>query len=236
MSIIPAVIDERTLVLKKVADDLEGKYGIPLKRPRSDPLDVLISTILSQNTSNRNSSLAHAGLKRRFPNWEALVKANQEEIAGAIKVGGLAQQKAGRIKEILHGVLERWGRLTLSPICAMRTEEAMGVLLGLRGVGLKTASCVLAFGCSREVFPVDTHILRITQRLGLIPAKVTADRAHGLLAPLVPVSKAISLHLNLIRYGRDICRARQPRCGLCLFPELCGFPREKRGERGLVEG
>ncbi|MBW2038997.1 MAG: hypothetical protein JRI46_05275 [Deltaproteobacteria bacterium] len=150
------------------------------------------------------------------------------------KVGGLAQQKAGRIREILCWVRERWGKVTLSPICEMGTEEAMGVLLGLRGVGLKTASCVLAFGCGREVFPVDTHILRITKRLGLVPAKVTAERAHGLLAPLIPTGKAISLHLNLIRYGRQICRARQPICGLCLFPELCTLPLEQRGERGLV--
>ncbi|UCC66824.1 MAG: endonuclease III [Deltaproteobacteria bacterium] len=234
MSIVPAVTQDRALILEKVVKALEERYGIPGKDSSSDPLEVLISTVLSQNTNDQNRDLAYEGLKQRFPQWEAILEADLEEIAEAIKVGGLSQQKAGRIKDILHWVRETWGRLSLSPICELGTEEATEVLLGLRGVGFKTAYCVLAFGCGRGVFPVDTHILRITKRLGLIAAEVTAEKAHGLLAPLVPTGRAISLHLNLIRYGREICRARQPRCGLCFFPELCTLPVEQRGERGVV--
>jgi endonuclease III len=105
----------------------------------------------------------------------------------------------------------------------------METLLSLKGVGLKTANCVLAFGCGRDAFPVDTHILRITKRLGLIPPEATAEKAHGLLAQVVPDGTAIPLHLNLIRYGRETCKARQPRCGRCLFPQLCTLPLEQRG-------
>jgi endonuclease-3 len=195
-----------------------------------DPLEVLIRTILSQNTTDRNRDLAYAELKRRFPRWEDILEADQDEIAEAIKMGGLGQQKAGRIKEILQWVHDCWGRMALAPLCTMETREALGILLKLKGVGPKTANCVLAFGCGRDVFPVDTHILRVTKRVGLIPPQTTAEKAHELLAQLVPPGKAIPLHLNLIRYGREQCKARQPQCGRCLVPELCTLPLEQRGD------
>ena len=230
MSIAPAATQERERVLEKVAEALEERYGIPRSDPPADPLEVLITTILSQNTNNSNRDQAYGGLKRRFPRWEALLGADPEEVVEAIKVGGLARQKAGRILEVLRWVQEKWGKLTLAPLCDMETEKAREILLGLKGIGMKTANCVLAFGCGREVFPVDTHILRISKRLGLTSATATAEKAHEFIAPLVPSGKAISLHLNLIRYGREICRARQPRCGRCLFPDLCTLPLEQRGE------
>jgi endonuclease-3 len=226
MSIVSGIIKERGCVLRKVAEALEGKYGIPYKETPSNPLEVLISTILSQNTNARNCDLAFKALRRRFPNWESLLEADKAEIAETIKVGGLAIQKASNIKGVLRWICGRWGKLTLAPICKMGTEEARGILVSLKGIGPKTANCVLAFGCGREVFPVDTHILRITKRLGLVPSKVTAETAHDVLAPLIPAGKAISLHLNLIRYGKEICRALQPRCGLCVFPEYCTLPPE----------
>jgi len=236
LSIPPATIQEKALVLEKVAKALEGRYGVPHVDSPSDPLEVLISTILSQNTNDHNRDLAFEGLKKRFPDWNALLEADEQEIAKAIRVGGLSQQKAIRIKGILRWVRERWGSLTLAPICEMATEDALRVLLGLRGVGLKTAKCVLAFGCGKDVFPVDTHILRIAKRLGFVPAKVAAEKAHELLAPLIPPGKALSLHLNLIRYGRQICRARGPRCSVCLFPEFCVFLLEQGSETGVVQG
>jgi endonuclease-3 len=228
LAVPPANDEEKRQVLHKVAEVLIKAYGVPGQGPLEDPLEVLIRTVLSQNTNDRNRDLAYEGLKRKFPRWEDLLEADPKEIAEAIKVGGLAQQKSARIKEILRWVHDRWGGMTISRLCEMGVEEARGILLGLKGVGLKTANCVLAFGCGRAVFPVDTHILRITKRLGLVPAQATAEKAHGLLAQLVPEGMAIPLHLNLIRYGREICKAPRPRCSRCLFPELCILPLEQR--------
>jgi endonuclease-3 len=230
LSVPPSDDEKKRRILRKVSEALERQYGVPGMGPLDDPLEVLIRTILSQNTNDRNRDSAYEALKKRFPRWEAIIEADPEAIAEAIKVGGLNQQKAQRIKEVLQWVQTKWGGMTLSPICAMETAEARAVLLDLKGVGPKTANCVLAFGCGRDVFPVDTHILRVTKRLGLIPAQATAEQAHELLAPLVPPGKAVPLHLNLIRYGREQCKARQPRCGSCLVPELCTLPLEQRGE------
>lgn len=229
MSVPPADNEKKRRILLKVSEALERKYGVPNTDPLDDPLEVLIRTILSQNTNDRNRDSAYEALRKRFPRWEEIIEADPEAIAEAIQVGGLNQQKARRIKEVLHWVRTRWGGMTLAPLCAMETEKVRGILLGLKGVGPKTAHCVLAFGCGRDVFPVDTHILRVTKRLGLIPAHVTAEKAHELLAQLVPPGKAIPLHLNIIRYGREQCKARRPRCGSCLVPELCTLPLEQRG-------
>jgi endonuclease-3 len=229
LSIPPADNRERRQVLHKVATALEGRYGILPKGSLDDPLEVLIRTILSQNTNDRNRDLAYEALRKRFPRWEDIIEADPEAIAEAIKVGGLGQQKAKRIKQVLQWVHGRWGSMTLTSLCDMETAEAREILLSLKGVGPKTANCVLAFGCGRDAFPVDTHILRITNRLGLIPPNTTAEKAHGLLAQVVPDGTAIPLHLNLIRYGRETCKARQPRCGRCLFPHLCTLPLEQRG-------
>ncbi|MBN1254380.1 MAG: endonuclease III [Deltaproteobacteria bacterium] len=230
LSVPPADYEKKWRVLYKVSEALESKYGVPDTGGLDDPLEVLIRTILSQNTNDRNRDLAYGELQRRFPRWEDIIEADTDAIAEAIKIGGLNQQKAKRIKEVLGWVQVRWGGMTLSPLCNMETEEAMDILLDLKGVGPKTANCVLAFGCGRDVFPVDTHILRVTKRLGLIPAQVTTEQAHKSLAQLVPPGKAIPLHLNLIRYGREQCKVRQPRCGSCLFPELCTLSLEQRGE------
>jgi endonuclease-3 len=226
----PADDEKKRRILHKVSEALERKYGVPDTGPLDDPLEVLIRTILSQNTNDRNRDLAYGELRRRFPQWEDIIEADADEIAEAIKIGGLNQQKARRIKEVLGWVQARWGGMTLSPLCNMETAETIDILLDLKGVGPKTANCVLAFGCGRDVFPVDTHILRVTKRLGLISAQVTAEQAHKFLAPLVPPGTTIPLHLNLIRYGREQCRARRPRCRSCLFPELCTLPLEQRGE------
>ena len=231
MPITSAGIQEKARIIEKVSEALEEKYGVPRIDQRADPLEVLISTILSQNTNDKNRDRAYEGLKSRFPHWKELLEADTEEVAEAIRMGGLAHQKADRIKEVLRWAYAKWGRLTLAPLCDMGTEEAREILLGLKGVGMKTANCVLAFGCGRDVFPIDTHILRVTKRLGLVPVRATAEKAHGLLTPFIPSGTAISLHLNLIRYGREICRARQPRFDLCLFPELCILHSSQKDEK-----
>lgn len=223
--IFHAAADE---VINQVASALAEAYGIPHRPFAADPLEVLIRTVLSQNTSDKNRDLAYEGLRRRFPNWEALRQARVSEIAVAIRQGGLARQKAARIKAIIDWVDEQFGVMTLTPLCQMGVEEGRALLLGLKGVGLKTANCVLAFGCGKEAFPVDTHILRIAKRLGLIPQKASAEEAHRILGGIVPEGMAIPLHLNLIRYGREVCKARRPLCQRCFFPELCTL---KQGDR-----
>lgn len=237
MFVPPDGIEKKRQLLLKAAEALRQGYGVPDPGPLEEPLAVLIRTVLSQNTNDRNRDRAYEALRLRFPRWEDMAEADTDQIVAAIRVGGLAQQKSATIKAILQWVHNQGWGMTLVPLCTMGREEARGVLLGFKGVGLKTANCVLAFGCGRAAFPVDTHILRITKRLGLIPAQATAEQAHGLLAELVPDTLAIPLHLNLIRYGREVCKARRPLCGRCLFPALCTLPlRQRVSQRGEQRG
>jgi len=206
--------------LLRIAETLEALYGVPEWPGPRDPLEVLVRTVLSQNTNDRNSARAYSNLKKRFPTWEKVLGAPTEEVAEAIKVGGLSGLKAERIKGILRWTRERFGGFFL-PICDMDTREAMELLCGLKGVGVKTASVVLLFACGKEVFPVDTHIRRVSERLGLIPPGTSLEEAHRLLGESVPEGMAYPLHLNLIRFGREICHALRPECGRCPLKEEC---------------
>lgn len=218
---------ERKALRKKVRRVtllLEKKFGVPERERRVDPLDVLLRTILSQNTNDLNRDRAFQRLKKRFPRWEDLLQARRSAIIGAIRPGGLARQKAGRIQEILRWIQKREGELSLTFLEGMETEAIQRNLIGLKGIGPKTVACLLLFGLGREAFPVDTHILRVGKRIGFIPARMNADQAHDWMAPLVPEGKALCLHLNLIRFGRLICRAVHPLCTTCLLAEECLHP------------
>jgi len=182
---------------------------------------VLIGTILSQNTNDLNRDRAFASLRGRFATWEEVLEGRRREIARAIRVGGLAEQKSGRIKEILRWLKETRGELSLDFICRMRKGEAIETLRSLPGVGPKTAAVVLLFACGKEVFPVDTHIHRVTRRLGLVPESASAEKAHEVMGELVPRGAAYRLHLNMIRLGRAICHPRRPRCDECPLEEVC---------------
>lgn len=219
--------------LLRIAQTLKSIYGVPKWPGPRDPLEVLVRTMLSQNTNDRNSSRAYRNLRGRFPTWEEVLEAPTEEVAGAIKVGGLSGLKAERIRGVLRWAKERFGGFFL-PICDMEVKEAMELLCGLKGVGVKTASVVLLFACGKEVFPVDTHILRVTKRLGLIPRGASLEEAHRLLGDMVLEGMAYPLHLNLIRFGRDICHALKPECGKCPLKEECvgGMTSEAEGDRG----
>jgi len=200
---------------------LRARFGTPVRRKRRDPLSVLIQTILSQNTTDVNSGRAFAALRARFPHWDDLLKARRSTIARTIRSGGLADQKSKRIKHILSWLQSTQGSLSLNFICRMNTSEAADKLTSLPGVGPKTAFVVLLFACGKPVFPVDTHIHRVTTRLGLIPEGTTAAKAHDLLANVVPNGAEYPLHLNLIQHGRTICRPRKPSCGECPLNQLC---------------
>jgi endonuclease-3 len=201
---------------------LRKRYG-ELVPPRSvDPLDELILTVLSQHTSDLNAGRAFAELKRAFPKgWEQVVRAPTRKVADAIRSGGLADTKAPRIQEILREVKRREGAEDLSSLTELADGEARDYLTSLPGIGPKTAAVVLSFALGRDALPVDTHVLRVSRRLGLIPPKTSAERADRMLHALVPDGLRTSLHVALIRLGREICKAPVPRCRKCPLNDLC---------------
>ena len=194
-----------------------------LEPPRSvDPLDELILTVLSQHTSDLNAERAFASLRTSFPTgWPQVVRAPAERVADAIRSGGLANTKAPRIQEILREVKRREGAYDLSSLTEMADREARDYLTSLPGIGPKTAAVVLSFALGRDALPVDTHVLRVSRRLGLIPPKTSAERADRMLHALVPDGLRTSLHVALIRLGREICKAPVPRCRQCPLKDLC---------------
>ena len=199
---------------------LEEVYGIP--RPDDeDPVDLLVKTILSQNTSVTNSLRAFAHLKSRFTDYEILLAAPDEAVAASIRSGGLAEIKARRIKEALSKIKEDNGEITLASLAGMKKEAAMNYLLSLPGVGPKTASIVLLFAFGMPFMPVDTHVFRLSRRLGLLEEKTGPEKAQKVLEAIVPPEKYTSFHLNLIRHGRQVCRARGPRHVQCVLQSCC---------------
>jgi endonuclease-3 len=209
--------------VRKITLLLEKQYGVPQKEGSGNLLHILIETILSQNTNDRNRDIAFQRLKMRFPHWEDILKTKTKSIASAIRPGGLAEQKARHIREILHWIEEREGKISLSFLRKMDSEEIKKTIGALKGVGPKTLHCLLLFGLGRDAFPVDTHILRIGKRLGFIPDGMNAEKAHAWMVPLVPKKKSLSLHLNLIRFGRSVCKAKKPSCHICFLHKECLF-------------
>ena len=214
--------DESTSRISKCIEILERVYGVPLRR-EIDPVDLLVSTILSQNTTDRNSHKAFSALKRKYPDYESLLLAPVVEIAGCIRVGGLAEIKAERIKEVLERIKGRAGAVTLEFLLNLDPEEARRYLLSLPGVGPKTASVVLLFGFGMDTMPVDTHVNRVSRRLGLVPATVSTASAQRMLDEMTPPLKYLSFHLNLIRHGRRRCRAKSPLCDGCELAGICDY-------------
>lgn len=198
-------------------------YGAPRWRQPLPPLDELVSTILSQNTNDANRDRAFERLRRRFPTWEQVRDAPLPEVIEAIRTAGLANQKGPRIQKALRRISAEQGALALDFLADLPLEEARAWLMSLDGVGPKTAAIVLLFSLGRPAFPVDTHVHRVSQRLGLIGARVGAAQAHTLLEALLPPDWYYAWHLNVIRHGRRVCHARQPRCAACILNELCDF-------------
>ena len=211
-----------TLSPGEVVRRLSPLYGEPVWRPHGDPMSELVLTILSQNTSDSNSGRAFMRLRQRFPTWEALRDAPIAEIEQAIAVGGLARIKAPRIKAALEAVHEKRGSFDLEFLRDLRLDEAKAWLRELKGVGPKTAACVLMFALGRPALPVDTHVHRVAQRLGFVPAKATAEQAHGVLEGMLAEDEIYAFHISLIKHGRRLCRAQRPLCGEC--PLLDGCP------------
>ena len=202
---------------------LDTYFGGELAPPRAaDPLDELVLTVLSQHTSDLNAERAFADLQRVFPGgWQQVVDAPTVGVADAIRSGGLANSKAPRIQAILREVHDREGSFDLSSLRALSDDDARDYLIGLPGIGPKTAAVVLSFALGRDAMPVDTHVHRVTRRLGLIPPNATAERADRILHELVPDGMRTPLHVAFIRLGREICKAPTPRCRQCPLKDLC---------------
>lgn len=220
---VSSTVKSKTNTVRAIAALLRATYGEPASREYCDPLDVLVQTILSQNTSDTNSHRAYENLRMRFRTWDAILHARVSEVESAIVVGGLAKTKARRIRDIIREIHAERGEVSLRFLCGMPPDRASEILHRFHGVGPKTVCCVLLFGCGMDVFPVDTHILRISKRLGLFGEKTTLERAHQLWAEFLPAGLAYPLHLNLIEHGRKICRARNPACSNCCISGHCAY-------------
>ncbi len=213
---------------------LESVYGRSDNSHRLDPMEELVSCILSQHTADSNSMPAYYEMRRAFPTWESLANASVQDVADSIKRAGLANQKA---KSILGSILEtrkRTGAFSLSAIRDLPLDEAREWLQSLPGVGPKTAAIVLCFAFDRGIVPVDTHVYRVGKRLGIIPETATADSAHDILLDQVPDDLAFRLHMSLIQHGRSVCRAPKPQCERCPIRDLCPYPGTQSMAMNLV--
>ena len=206
-----------------IADQLQVLYGFPEWRPALPPLDELVSTILSQNTSDTNRDKAFFALKAKFADWESVRDAPVELIETTIRPAGLSKQKAPRIQAALRYITEKRGRLSLDFLKDMPVGEAKTWLTSMNGIGPKTTAIILLFAFNIPAFPVDTHVHRVTGRLGLIDEKTNADRAHDELETIIPADEFYPAHLNIIRHGREICKARKPLCERCPLTSECRY-------------
>ncbi|MCS7265115.1 MAG: endonuclease III [Armatimonadetes bacterium] len=214
--------------IREVDNLLVQVYGDKRWQKHAEPIDELVLTVLSQHTNDVNRDRAFKKLKHRFHSWEQVLSAPIRSIASAIKPAGLSNQKAPRIKAALKKISEfNGGKLSLDFLAEMPLEEAMNWLKNLPGVGPKTAGCVLLFSFGKPVFPVDTHIFRISKRLGWIDEKVTEAQANDLLDKLVPNEIKYRLHLNMIAHGRKICKPQKPLCENCVLKHLCRYFQQK---------
>jgi len=215
----------------KIHERLLEFYGEPIWRNPLPAIDELVSTILSQNTNDINRDRAFNALRARFSTWEEVRDANVSDIVEAIRPSGLANQKGPRIQAVLRSITEERGSLDLSFLKELSVEEARKWLTKFNGVGPKTAAIVLCFSLDMPAFPVDTHVYRVTGRIGLRPEKMTVEQAHTHLEGLFPPETYYAAHLNIIRLGREICQARRPKCEECPIRLLCDYGM-KRLENG----
>ncbi|HEY7486358.1 MAG TPA: endonuclease III [Streptosporangiaceae bacterium] len=209
--------------IRAVQRRLRAEQGSFRPKPQLPIIDEVVATVLSQHTSDVNSERAFAQLKKRFPTWEQVRDAAPEDVADAIRSGGIADQKARRIQQILTAIAEREGRVDLDRLRDLDDAAVEAYLTGLPGVGPKTAACVLVFAMGRPAFPIDTHVHRVATRLGWLPPNTNAEKAYRLLAPRVPAGIRYDLHLALITHGRTVCKAQRPRCDACVLRDLCAY-------------
>jgi endonuclease-3 len=206
---------------RNVLARLRGRYGGLCWRPHGDAMTELVLTILSQHTNDANSGRAFANMQRLFPSWDAVLAADPAALADSLRAGGLANQKALRIQQVLGRIKEERGGWDLEFLRGLPLEEAKAWLRSLPGVGPKTAACVLLFALGRPALPVDTHVYRVSRRLGLIDPKLSAEQAHAALETCIAPDDVYAFHIALIKLGRHTCTARTPNCGGCPLNDIC---------------
>lgn len=207
----------------RIAELLEDEYGYPTWRQHLSPVDELVSTILSQSTTDANRDMGFDALKARYDSWSDVRDAPVEHIIETVRSAGLANQKGPRIKAALQFITEERGEISLDFIADMEIDAAKEWLTQIGGIGPKTAAIILLFGFNKPAFPVDTHVHRVTKRLGLIDPKTSAERAHDQLEAIIPAEDYYPAHLNIIRHGREVCQARRPRCEVCPLTSYCTY-------------
>ena len=208
---------------EKAHQVLLEEYGMPTWRPHLSPVGELVSTILSQNTNDVNRDIAFDSLREKYPTWEEVRDAPEDQVIAAIKTAGLANQKGPAIQNSLRVITEERGKIELDFLKDKTSQEATEWLQGLKGVGPKTAAIVLLFSLDIPAFPVDTHVHRVTGRLGIRPENMTPNSSHIFLAEQFPIESYYPVHLNLIRLGREICKARKPLCPDCPLNSFCQY-------------
>lgn len=212
----------------KIHETLMNVFGEPIWRNPLPAIDELVSTILSQNTNDVNRDRAFDALRAKFPTWEAVRDAKEKDVIDAIRPAGLANQKGPRIQQVLREITKERGALDLQFLADMPLEEARNWLTKFNGVGPKTAAIVLCFSLGKPAFPVDTHVYRITGRIGLRPEKMTVEQAHPHLEAVFPPETYYAAHLNIIRLGREVCHARKPLCPQCPVRGLCEYKEKTK--------
>lgn len=228
----PATLQALREKYRQIAALLFEHYGYPQWRQHLAPVDELVSTILSQATSDINRDKGFDALKARYPDWEAVMAAPVAEIEETIRSAGLARQKAPRIKQSLQYLQEKTGKISLDFLADMEIQEAKQWLTTMDGIGPKTAAIILCFAFNRPAFPVDTHVYRVSQRLGFVPPRMNADKAHDLMEAIVPPEDYYAGHLNFIRHGREICKAQRPRCEVCFLQAHCHYYQQQQESEG----
>ena len=204
-------------------------FGIPKKNKKNpDPVDMLIGTILSQNTNDKNSYRAYQNLKQKYKNWDEVAKLTPSRIEGIIRVAGLGKQKSVAINNVLKGLKKKNGEIKLNFQEKQDDKSVIDELVKFDGVGVKTASCVLLFSMNRDVCPVDTHVHRTLNRIGLVNTK-TPDKTFNEIFGQIPPGAAHSFHTNLIRLGREICKSNKPNCTICPLEKYCDYDLKNFG-------
>jgi endonuclease III len=209
-----------TSLFSRAYEKLTASYPYDSLGNKANPLDELLYIVLSLRTHESGFRAAYSGFKRAFPAWAMACKASRRQIAGAIAAGGLAKQKAFRIKAALDMIQAQFGEPSLRRLKRAPVEEVERILLALPGIGAKSARCIMMYSLGFKVLPVDVHVARVSQRLGLVP-RVTHSKLHGLLERIVPPDFRYAFHVYCVQHGRRVCRGQYPQCGRCCLADIC---------------
>ncbi|MFB6182802.1 MAG: endonuclease III [Candidatus Nanohaloarchaea archaeon] len=216
--------------IRELNSKLISEYGEPEPPKDQTDIDYLIETILSQNTNDKNRDKAFNNLKDKYDNYKEIEEADRDELTDTIRIAGLGPTKAERIQKCLTQIREDKGEYTLEFLENKSVEEGKDYLSDLPGIGPKTAAIILCFYFGKPVMPVDTHVHRVSKRLGLVPKNSSRTKSHNVLENKVPDDIKYEFHRLLITHGRKVCTARNPSCNKCILSESCKYYKE------VVEG